>query len=238
MLVVGATGKLGARIVRELRGAGCEVRAGGRAGGKYEKVAAEEGWKEGEVVTQVTVDVAKDDEDSLLSALGDASVVVSALGSPGSFGAVDGFGIAKLAKAAGRCGSTTQMVLISSIGTGRPWVFPTGLFNLFGGLLLFKDYSEHVLRGVSKRTGLKYTIVRPGGFERPGDDYYLTHKARLYPRNSLSLGTVSAVQIAQLVAAAVLHPTESNGRTVEIIAEQDAPEEDLIAQLDKIPVDQ
>lgn len=237
VLVVGATGKVGRRVVRELRQVGCEVRAGGRAGGKYEQVASEENWGEETAVKEVNLDVTQDGVSDLVTAIGDADVVVSAFGSFKSFGAVDGFGIAKLARAAGESGSATQFVLVSSLGVGRPWVFPTALFNLFGGLLIFKDYSEHVLRGVSRRTGLKYTIVRPGGFEAPKDDHYLTHKSRLYPRNSLSLGTVSALQIAKLITTCILNPSESNRKTVELIAEEDAPDEDLVAQLEKISLD-
>lgn len=233
VLVVGASGKIGRRVVRELVSHGCSVRAGGRSEGKFDQVSNEENWLQ-DNVERVNLDIAEDSQDDLVKALGDATTVVCATGNAKSFGKVDGFGIAKLCRAAGAAKHVDQMVLVSSIGVGRPWVFPTTLFNLIGGLLIFKDYSEHVLRNVSRKTGLKYTIVRPGGFERPTDDHYLTHNIVLYPRNSLSIGTISASQIAQFIATAVMNVDVSSGKTVELVAEDDAPKVDLITQLKKI----
>lgn len=45
--------------------------------------------------------------------------------------------------------------------------------------------------------------VRPGGMERPQDDYKLTHNVTLSPRDTRFGGQVSRLQVAELVGAAV-----------------------------------
>lgn len=60
--------------------------------------------------------------------------------------------IVEASKAAG----VKQMVLVSSIGTDEPIVNPA---NIFWGILFWKKRGEEHLQ----RSGLRYTIVRPGG---------------------------------------------------------------------------
>ena len=45
--------------------------------------------------------------------------------------------------------------------------------------------------------------VRPGGMERPQDDYKLTNNMKLLPRDTLFGGQVSRLQVAELIGAAV-----------------------------------
>lgn len=42
---------------------------------------------------------------------------------------------------------------------------------------------------------MTYAIVRPGGMERPTDDYKKTHNVRLLPRDSVFGGQVSRLQV-------------------------------------------
>jgi hypothetical protein len=77
-----------------------------------------------------------------------------------------------------------------------------GILNLFGGVLIQKRRAEVAL----ERSGLPYVIVRPGGMERPGDDWKDTHNVRLAPRDKLFGGQVSRLQVAELIAAAVASP--------------------------------
>lgn len=42
---------------------------------------------------------------------------------------------------------------------------------------------------------MSYAIVRPGGMERPTDDYKKTHNVRLLPRDSVFGGQVSRLQV-------------------------------------------
>ena len=77
-----------------------------------------------------------------------------------------------------------------------------GALNLFGGVLIQKRRAEKALED----SGLPYVIVRPGGMERPTDDYKRTHNVRLETRDQLFGGQVSRLQVAELVSAAVASP--------------------------------
>lgn len=78
----------------------------------------------------------------------------------------------------------------------------TGALNLFGGILVQKRRAERELED----SGLPYVIVRPGGMERPSDDYKLTNNVRLETRDRLFGGQVSRLQVAELITAAVSNP--------------------------------
>ena len=56
-------------------------------------------------------------------------------------------------------------------------------------------------------SGLQYVIVRPGGMERPTDDFKLTNNVRLSTRDTLFGGQVSRLQVAELVAASLSNPS-------------------------------
>lgn len=152
---------------------------------------------------------------------------------------MDGKGIADLAREAYKKSDMQFMVVVSSIGVGRPWALPAGILNLFGAVLLFKDYSEQVVRKEAEKYEKGYLIVRPGGMERPTDDYGNTHQVRLEGRNSLGGGNVSNLQVAQLIADAVVKRSEQggeqvDGRTVEMIAETEAPKKDTMELLAEV----
>jgi hypothetical protein len=86
--------------------------------------------------------------------------------------------------------------------SARAWAARAGILNLFGGVLIQKRRAEVAL----ERSGLPYVIVRPGGMERPGDDWKDTHNVRLGPRDKMFGGQVSRLQVAELIAAAVASP--------------------------------
>lgn len=56
------------------------------------------------------------------------------------------------------------------MGAGK-FGLPASLLNLFGGILSQKRKAEKVLEA----SKMQYTIIRPGGMERPTDDYKETH---------------------------------------------------------------
>ena len=93
------------------------------------------------------------------------------------------------------------------------------MLNLFGGVLVFKRKAEEALEA----SGLPYVIVRPGGMERPRDDYKLTHNVRLATRDKLFGGQVSRLQVAELVAAAAASPELAENKVLEVVAETGAP---------------
>jgi uncharacterized protein YbjT (DUF2867 family) len=100
--------------------------------------------------------------DSLAPAIGNAGKVVCSVGASESGidlaapKRIDGDGTAALVDAAAAAG-VGQFILVSSIGTGK-FGLPAGVLNLFGGVLLFKRQAEQAL----ERSGMAYTIVRPG----------------------------------------------------------------------------
>ena len=78
-----------------------------------------------------------------------------------------------------------------------------GLLNLFWGILVWKKQAEEALLA----SGMQYTIVRPGGMEVPRDDHKLTHNVILGERDSTFGGTVSRLQVAELIGAALSEPS-------------------------------
>jgi len=175
--------------------------------------------------------------DTLATALGDASVVISCLGAPESEAlnpglpkAIDGDGtvaLVKVAKAAG----VRHFVLVSSLGTGA-FGWPASVLNLFWNVLEHKKEAEDALVA----SGVPYTILRPGGMERPTDEYALTHGTVLHPENTQFGGQVSRLQVAQLAAACVAHPGAAANKVVEVVAAKDVPLRPLARQLEALPV--
>lgn len=235
VFVAGATGRVGYRVVRELAKRGCAVRAGSRNTDKAREAVGDLRTEQASLVEHVQFDVMN--RAAMRDAIGDATVVVSTLGAPFSWGRVDGFGIADLVRESMGMPGVDYMVVVSSIGVGRPWVLPAGLLNLAGGVLLFKDYSEGVLRRVAGRAGKGYLIVRPGGMERPGDDFGQTHNVRVEGRNRLAAGVISRLQVAQVIAEAVVRKETLGGKTIEVVAERDAPKVDIGELLEKAEMD-
>ena len=84
----------------------------------------------------------------------------------------------------------------------------TGALNLFGGILIQKRRAEKAL----EQSGLNFTIVRPGGMEKPGDDYKKKHNVRLETADKLFGGQVSRLQVAELITSAVTNPETANGK--------------------------
>lgn len=130
---------------------------------------------------------------------------------------IDGDGSVALVEAAASCG-VSQFVLVTSLGTGK-FGLPAAALNLFWGVLNEKRKAEKAL----ERSGMSYTIVRPGGMERPMDDYKATHNLVLKPRDTLFGGQVSRLQVAELVTAAILNPELAENKCLEVVAETTAP---------------
>lgn len=81
-------------------------------------------------------------------------------------------------------------MLVSSLGTTK-FGLPASLLNLFWGVLYWKEQAENELI----RSGMLYTIVRPGGMERPTDTYKDTHNTVMYARDSMFTGQISRLQV-------------------------------------------
>lgn len=69
------------------------------------------------------------------------------------------------------------------------------VLNLFGGILIQKRRAEVAL----EQSGLNYVIVRPGGMERPTDEYKRTHNVTLAPKDTLFGGQVRLPSLDLLI---------------------------------------
>ena len=240
MFVAGASGRTGIRCVKDLLESGYRVRAGVRNQDKFQQYI--ETSLQYEMLTKeelqrleiVQFDVT--DPETIRPALGNAAKVVCALGAPENFSftdpaKIDGKGTTALVEEAAAAG-VEHFVLITSLGTGKiGW--PAGALNLFGGILFFKKQSEDALR----RSGMAYTIIRPGGMEKPTDAYKKTHNVRLAAKDTLFGGQVSRLQVAELVTEALRFPDASYNKIVEVVAETTAPATSGYDLLAAVPAD-
>mmetsp|Transcript_3063 Transcript_3063/g.5880 ORF Transcript_3063/g.5880 Transcript_3063/m.5880 type:complete len:263 (-) Transcript_3063:637-1425(-) len=230
VFVAGGTGRLGFRVVKELAGHGMRVRLGCRNVEKARELVRRSNVEPDlvEVVPMVL-------DGDLRTAIGEADRVVSALGAselvPWSPFAVDYVGTNRLIQAARDTGKVKHFVLVTSLGTGNPLLFPAGILNLFWGILVWKKLAEDTL----VQSGLPFTVVRPGGMERPKDDFKETHNTILYSENSLGGGVVSRLQVAEVVAEALINPDASAGKVAEVIATVDAPKKPIADMFRALP---
>lgn len=163
-------------------------------------------------------------------------MVVSAIGAPESkpFDVsaprkVDGEGAIALVEAAAAAG-VQRFVMVTSLGTTK-FGWPASALNLFWGVLYWKAQAEEALI----KSGMQYTIVRPGGMERPQDDYKETHSTVVMPRDSTFGGQVSRLQVAELVAGVLSGGDAAANKTLEVVAVQGEaarPTAELLASIE------
>ncbi|XP_024923031.3 protein TIC 62, chloroplastic [Ziziphus jujuba] len=244
--VAGATGRVGSRTVRELLKLGFRVRAGVRSAQKAEALVqsvkrlklddknASGGVEPVEKLEIVECDLEKPNE--IGPALGNASVVLCCIGASekevfditGPY-RIDYLATKNLIKAA-TIAKVNHFILLTSLGTNKVG-FPAAILNLFWGVLIWKRKAEEALID----SGLPYTIVRPGGMERPTDAYKETHNITLSQEDTLFGGQVSNLQVAELMAVMAKNPGLSYYKVVEVIAETTAPLTPVEELLTKIP---
>ena len=252
VFVAGATGRTGLRVVRSLVAAGYSVRAGVRDKAKAADIFAGRSLPPGvgytgvkdagaafgaldmSRITPVECDVTQ--PASLAGALGDSKLVVSCLGAPES-GAlspsnprrIDGEGTVALVNAA-KANGVRHFVLVSSLGTGR-FGWPASVLNLFWNVLEHKRTAELAL----VNSGMAFTIVRPGGMERPTDDFEDSNGIVLCAEDTTFGGQVSRKQVAQLCVHCLSAPAEAGNKVVEVIAAKGVPLRPLSRQLEALP---
>lgn len=214
--VAGATGETGRRIVQELVQRGIPVRALVRNIDKAKQILPPE-------AELVVGDVLQ--PDSLKTAIGDSTVLLSATGAAPSFDPtgpykVDYEGTKHLVEAAKAAG-IQQFVMVSSLCTSQ-FFHP---LNLFWLILVWKKQAEEYLQS----SGLTYTIVRPGGLKNEDNsDAIVMAKA-----DSLNEGSIPRTKVAQVCVEALFQPAAHN-KIVEIVAQSDAtaqPFETLFANV-------
>jgi len=216
VLVVGATGATGKRVVQTLVDRQIAVRALVR---DYDSATAALPLE-----TEIMVgDLLQ--PDSVKAAIANCNVVISAAGArpgidlTGPF-KVDYLGTRNLVDVA-KASGVEQLVLVSSLCVSN-------LFhplNLFGLILVWKQWGENYLR----QSGVPYTIVRPGGLKN--DDN--TEAILMSSADTLFEGSIPRQKVAEVCVESLFLPAAKN-KIVEIVSKPDIPSqpfEQLFAQV-------
>lgn len=220
VLVAGATGATGGRVLTQLlEGGGVSVIGGVRNTEKAQKLFGSTGAK------FVTCDVTASLESLVQSCTGVDAVICAVGFVPGSpFGMkdqahlVDNLGTKRLVDACVQA-KVKKVVLVSSILTnGRAWGQEKSpgfvVTNAFGGVLDEKIEAENYLRA----SGLDYTIVRPGGLKAKPP----TGELQVFGEDKLNSGEVSRDLVASVCIEALFSP-QSKNKVVEIIEGEGSP---------------
>ncbi|MDX2244781.1 MAG: SDR family oxidoreductase [Leptolyngbyaceae cyanobacterium bins.302] len=207
--VAGATGETGRRIVRELVDRQIPVRALVR-NLDTAKTTLPEG------VEFVMGDVL--DKASLEAAIGDCTVVLCATGAKPGFDPtapyrVDYEGTKNLVDVA-KAKGVEQFVLVTSLCVSQ-FFHPLNLFFL---ILVWKKQAEEYLQ----KSGLSYTIVRPGGLKNADYPHPPVRTVMSKP-DTLFEGSIPRLLVAKTCVAALFTPAAQN-KVVEIVARENAPE--------------
>ena len=204
--VAGATGQTGRRIVKQLVDRGIEVRAFVRDEAKAREILPEG-------VEVVTGDVLQ--AQTLKDALRGCTVVFCATGAKPSIDPtqpylVDFEGTKNLVNAA-KAEGVEQFVLVTSLCVSK-LLHP---LNLFWGILVWKKWAEEYLQ----RSGLNYTIVRPGGLKNDDNDDRIVMKGL----DSLFDGSIPREKVAKVCIESCFDVNAKN-KILEIVASANAEE--------------
>ncbi|KAG8095530.1 hypothetical protein GUJ93_ZPchr0012g20936 [Zizania palustris] len=245
VFVAGATGKVGSRAVRELIKLGFRVRAGVRSAQRASSLVqsvqqlklddATAAASPAEKLEIVECDLEKQPQADIVSAIGNAVIVVCSIGASekeildvtGPY-RIDYMATNNLVQSA-TAAKVEHFILVTSLGTNRIG-FPAFLLNLFWGVLCWKRRAEEALIA----SGLSYTIVRPGGMERPTDAFKETHNLVVADEDTYVGGLVSNLQVAEIIACMASNRRAAYCKVVEVVAETTAPllpMEDLLARI-------
>jgi uncharacterized protein YbjT (DUF2867 family) len=205
-LVVGATGQTGRRIVEQLVNRQIPVRAMVRDRTRAQEILpADAELVVGDVLEPST----------LRNAIADCTVVLSATGAAPSFNPfgpyqVDYEGTKNLVDAA-KAAQIQQFVMVSSLCTSQ-FFHP---LNLFWLILVWKKQAEQYLQ----RSGLVYTIVRPGGLKNAEEHPPIVMSGA----DTLFEGNISRDQVAQVCIEALFQKA-ARDKIVEIVSRPEAVE--------------
>jgi uncharacterized protein YbjT (DUF2867 family) len=205
-LVIGASGQTGRRVVKSLLAKGLKARAFVRNREKAQELR--DYLASVEIPTENLEFIVGDplDETQLLGAMAGVEAVLTSLG--GNVGTtreeretIEHFYLVKLTQAAGQ-NRVGQIVLCSSMGTETPEAIPR-----LEKILQAKRRGELIL----EKSGLPYTIVRPGGLHNSPGGQPVT-----LARHLAGFGAISRDDVAEVMVQAVLQPEACN-RIVEIV---------------------
>jgi uncharacterized protein YbjT (DUF2867 family) len=202
--VAGATGETGRRIVRELVARQIPVRAMVRDIAKAQAILPAG-------VELIVGDVL--DLDSILTAIGDSTVILCATGAKPSLDPtgpyqVDYQGTKNLVDAA-RSKDIEQFVFVSSLCVSN-FFHP---LNLFWLILWWKQQAEQYLI----TSGLNYTIVRPGGLKNEDN----SNPVVMSGADTLFDGSIPRQKVALVCVESLTH-ARSRNKVLEVISQPTA----------------
>lgn len=204
-LVAGATGETGRRIVQHLVRQDIPVKALVR-----DATAARSHLPTG--VEIVVGDVL--DRSSLDRAIADCTVLLCATGARPSLDPTGPYQVdyegTKNLVAVAKAHNIEHFVLVSSLCVSK-FFHP---LNLFWLVLWWKQQAEQVLI----KSGLNYTIVRPGGLKNDDSD---DRPLIMAPADTLFEGNIPRWKVAETCVEALKLPAARN-KVVEIVAQTDA----------------
>ncbi len=208
--VAGATGETGRRIVKELVKRNIPVRA---------LVRNLEAAKE---ILPVEAELVVGDvlqKDDLSVAIADCTLVLCATGARPSFDPtgpylVDYEGTKNLVDVA-KAKGIEHFVLVSSLCVSQ-FFHP---LNLFWLILVWKKQAEEYLQ----RSGLIYTIVRPGGLKNEDNSDSIVMSGA----DTLFEGSIPRTKVAQ-VSVEALYLAEARNKIVEVVAKPDGSDRNFL----------
>jgi uncharacterized protein YbjT (DUF2867 family) len=197
VLVVGATGGIGRRVVAAAQQHGLDVRALVRDPATAERLLPGADLVPGDLEKTGTLGAAVAGVDGVVFTHGGN-------GSPDAARRIDYGGVAAVLQALD--GRTPRIALMTSIGVSRRGAYGGST----GQLLDWKRRSERLVRA----SGAPYTIVRPGWFDAvgPGDDRLVLEQT------DTGNGGIGRDQLAEVLVRSLLTDTAVN-RTFELFAE-------------------
>eukprot|EP00850_Spirogloea_muscicola_P012424 SM000080S22939 [mRNA] locus=s80:187491:192273:- [translate_table: standard] len=213
VLVVGASGRTGRMVVENLVAKGVPVRA------VATNVTRQRYLRQLQGVELVEADLTR--YETLKRAIGDCNAIICAIGYRPSpldpFGPykVEYEGVANLVSAAKNNGNIDKFVFVTSIGVSNL----LNPLNLFGGITFWKRQAELYLQ----RSGLTYTIVRPGGLK---SETSKNASVVLKRADSQFIGAITRGQVAEVCVEALVLDKASD-KIVEAVEQEMAPSRTL-----------
>jgi uncharacterized protein YbjT (DUF2867 family) len=206
VFVAGATGATGQRVVAELVQRQIPVRALVRDIHKAQEI-----WPVNDLVELVAGDVGN--IETLKQAIGDCTMIICATGARPSLDPtgpyqVDYIGTKNLVDAA-KQKEIQHFSIVSSLCVSK-FFHP---LNIFWLILYWKQQGENYL----KDSGLKYTIIRPGGLKNEEVAGILV----MSKADTLFEGSIPRQKVAEVCVESLLQPTAAN-KIVEIVCQSTA----------------
>jgi len=217
VLVVGATGRTGAWVVKRLLFHKIDFHLFVRSGPKALELFGPE------VIDKLTIGSIEHSEE-IKAAIQHVDAVICAIGGnvtdpaapPPS--AIDRDGVKRQALVA-RENGVRHFILVSSLSVTKP----DHPLNKYGQVLTMKLEGENEVRRLFSEPGYSYTILRPGGLI---DGPPLKHTLLFDTGDKITTGVIDRSDVAEVAVISLFTP-EAHNLTFELIHSEEAPQTSL-----------